>query len=39
MEVELPVQLSVYGRVDVNVGLFSPQFLDMRLFGLEAIIF
>lgn len=39
MEVELSVQLSVHGRVDVDVGLFSPQLLNMCLLGLEAIIF
>lgn len=38
VEVELSIQLSVSGRVDVDMGLFSPQLLNVCLFRLEAII-
>lgn len=39
MEVELSIQFSVYGRVDVDVSLFSSQLFNMCLFGLVDIIF
>lgn len=38
VEVELSIQLSVDGRVDVDVRLFTPQLLDMCLFWLGNII-
>lgn len=39
MEVEFSIQLSVNGRVDIDVGLFSSQLLDVCVIRLEAFIF